>query len=52
MSEREALQRFDDWRAARLRKAETRRLWSSRGIRLLTPAIGLAALALALAQLL
>jgi hypothetical protein len=30
-SKREALQRFDDWRAARLRKAETRRLWSSRG---------------------
>ena len=48
MSEREALARFHDWRAARHRKAETRRLWRSRCIRLAVPlSIGLAALALA-----
>jgi hypothetical protein len=48
MSEREALARFRDWRAARHRKAETRRLWRSRCIRLAVPlSIGLAALALA-----
>ena len=32
MTEREAMARFHDWRAARHRKAETRRLWRSRCI--------------------
>ena len=46
MSEREALARFHDWRAARHRKAEKRRLWRSRCIRLAVPlSIGLVALA-------
>jgi len=50
MSEREALVRFHDWRAARDRKAATRRRWRSRCIRLVVPAsIGLVALVLAAA---
>jgi hypothetical protein len=49
MSEREALVRFHDWRAARDRKAATRRRWR-RCIRLVVPAsIGLVALVLAAA---
>ena len=48
MTEREAMACFHDWRAARHRKAETRRLWRSRCIRLALPlSIGLAAFALA-----
>jgi len=50
MSEREAPVRFHDWRAARDRKAATRRRWRSRCIRLVGPAsIGLVALVLAAA---
>jgi hypothetical protein len=46
MTEREAMACFHDWRAARHRKAETRR--RSRCIRLALPlSIGLAAFALA-----
>jgi hypothetical protein len=47
VTEREALARFHDWRAALHRMAETRRLWRSRCIRLAVPlSIGLAAFAL------
>ena len=48
MSEGEALVRFHDWRAARDRKAATRRLWRSRCSGLVTVAvsIGLATLVL------
>ena len=50
MSERKAPVRFHDWRAARDRKAATRRRWRSRCIRLAVPAsIGLVALGLAAA---
>jgi hypothetical protein len=49
-SERAALVRFHDWRAARDRKAATRRRWRSRCIRLVVPAsIGLVAPVLAAA---
>ena len=48
MTERKALALFHDWRAAWHPKAETRRLWRSRCIRLAVPlSIGLAAFALA-----
>ena len=51
MSEREALVRFHDWRAARDRKAATRRLRRFRCIKLVEPAsIGLVALVLAAAM--
>ena len=48
MSEREALVRFRDWRAARDRKVATRRLWRSRCIGLVAVpvSIGLATLVL------
>ena len=48
MSEGRALVHFHDWRAARDRKAATRRLWRSRCSRLVTVAvsIGLATLVL------
>jgi hypothetical protein len=50
MSEREALVRFHDWRAARDRKAATRRRWRSRCIRRVVPeSTGLVALVLAAA---
>jgi hypothetical protein len=49
MSEGRALVRFHDWRAARDRKAVTRRLWRSRCSELVTVpvSIGLATLVLA-----
>jgi hypothetical protein len=54
MSEREALVRFRDWRAARDRKVATRRLRRSRCIKLAEPAsiglVGLVALVLAAAM--
>ena len=51
MSEREALVRFHDWRAARDRKAATRRLRRFRCIKRVEPAsIGLVALVLAAAM--
>ena len=51
MSEREALVRFRDWRAARDRKLAKRRLRRSRCIKLVDPAsIGLVALVLAAAM--
>jgi hypothetical protein len=50
MSKREALVRFHDWRAARDRKAATRRRWRPRCIRLVVAAsMGLVALVLAAA---
>ena len=50
MSEGGELVHFHDWRAARDRKAATRRRWRSRCIRLVVPAsIGLVVLVLAAA---